>query len=166
MCQCLVCGKTFPCNEGDGTHWDRRAECCEKPIVVGEIKHCEWCNVELKGEEIDAPMIYKGDKICDSCYAEKSFSCILCEETMDDQNITHIMVNIGDVGVSKGYYEVINRPFISGDCLGIDIKVIPSSVKKVKELNGNESEGADCICPECSNTVSHTGVGNEVRQDG
>ena len=42
MCQCLVCGRIFPCDEGDGTHWDRRAECCERPIVVGEIHSIEW----------------------------------------------------------------------------------------------------------------------------
>ena len=43
MCQCLVCGKNFPCDEGDGTHWDRRAECCEKPTIIeGEIHSIEW----------------------------------------------------------------------------------------------------------------------------
>jgi hypothetical protein len=120
---------------------------------MGKIKRCTWCNSALEGEEIDAPHSYGGDIICDRCYNEKAFPCILCQEYMDDQNITHILVNTDYVGVPKGYYKVIRRPFFHGDCLGINMNVIKSAVQKVKDLIGDEPEGADYLCVECSEKI-------------
>ena len=62
MCQCLVCGKIFECDEGDGTHWDRRAECCDKKgKLTIAFKNTDIENFELENDEIAYIVVDKRD---------------------------------------------------------------------------------------------------------
>lgn len=122
---------------------------------------CRWCNDEFEGEEIDAPMIYKGEKICDDCYDVISFPCAICEETMDDENVNHFVVLEDGFGVEKGFYLIIDYPYYSGSVLG-DQRIISSNVKKIKELSGEEPESnGGHICKNCSDEIM-----KEVAGDG
>lgn len=116
---------------------------------------CNWCGKEFEGEEVDAPMSYRGDTICDNCHNEKSFPCAICEEYMTDEDVRHFAVNDdddGDFGAEKGIYEIISRPFFSDNMFTQTIH--GGAVKKIAEP-GDES-GSGYVCNDCSKKLEDT----------
>lgn len=114
--------------------------------------NCEWCGEEFKGEEIDAPMSYRGAIICDNCHDEKSFPCAICGEYMTDEDVRCFAVNEDDdydFGVEKGIYKIISTPFFVDNM--ISQTILSGAVRKIAEPK--DDSGSGYICNDCSKQI-------------
>lgn len=125
---------------------------------------CSHCSDELKGEDLEKPMMYDGEPYCERCYREEcEAECDRCGNLVTKDEVA---MRPGELlafwektdGLMPGYYRVLRWPiYMDGMITGY---VLPDNLQFVLPLDDKgkvAAEGAwtpgGALCVECRSEI-------------
>ncbi len=156
----------------------------DQTIKEGTVLMCSYCGNDLQEDETENPYTDSENQImCDNCYREAYEDyCIICEEWYSkpekptDANFVLSKEGEKETGLKAGIYHVLKYPVFSAAVGGLGSTYLFHSNFEIKrecdinamliKLHGKHCEkinGAEFICPSCTDRFSRTENFNQVR---